>query len=107
MGGFGKTTLAKLVLKEEGVVKNFEKKMWVCVSEPFNLFNVAKAIIEQAEGEVPRSTEWEVMHQSLSKSVKGKRFLLILDDVWTNNPNHWDPLKASLDGLNLLFLCKP
>ncbi|KAL5725109.1 hypothetical protein ACHQM5_008289 [Ranunculus cassubicifolius] len=98
MGGFGKTTLAKLVLKEEGVVKNFEKKMWVCVSEPFNLFNVAKAIIEQAEGEVPRSTEWELMHQSLSKSVKGKRFLLILDDVWTNNPNHWDPLKASLDG---------
>ncbi|KAL5711151.1 hypothetical protein ACHQM5_021641 [Ranunculus cassubicifolius] len=98
MGGFGKTTLAKLVLKEEGVVKNFEKKMWVCVSEPFNLFNVAKAIIEQAEGEVPRSTEWELMHQSLSKSVKGKRFLLILDDVWTNNPNHWHPLKASLDG---------
>ncbi|KAL5702492.1 hypothetical protein ACHQM5_027705 [Ranunculus cassubicifolius] len=28
LGGFGKTTLAKLVLKEEGVVKNFEKKMW-------------------------------------------------------------------------------
>ncbi|KAL5719097.1 hypothetical protein ACHQM5_011922 [Ranunculus cassubicifolius] len=98
MGGFGKTTLAKLVLKEEGVVKNFEKKMWVCVSEPFDLFGVAKKIIEEAQGNVPSSIGWEAIHQCLCNSVKGIRFLLVLDDVWTKDPNHWNPLKVSLDG---------
>ncbi|KAF9598536.1 hypothetical protein IFM89_028068, partial [Coptis chinensis] len=47
-GGFGKTTLAKLVLKEEKVITTFEKKMWVCVSKPFDLVRVAREIIEQA-----------------------------------------------------------
>ncbi|KAL5711376.1 hypothetical protein ACHQM5_021840 [Ranunculus cassubicifolius] len=98
MAGFGKTTLAKLVLEEEEVVKAFKKKMWVCVSEPFDLFGVAKAIIEEAGKDVPSSNRWEVIHHWLSKSVKGERFLLVLDDVWTNDPKHWDPLKVSLDG---------
>ncbi|KAL5711427.1 hypothetical protein ACHQM5_021885 [Ranunculus cassubicifolius] len=98
MGGIGKTTLAKLLLKEEGVVAAFEKRMWVCVSEPFDPIGVAKAIIEEAKEDVQTMNQLEAVHQSLCKSLKGKRFILVLDDVWTENQEHWEPLKLALGG---------
>ncbi|KAL5717395.1 hypothetical protein ACHQM5_010401 [Ranunculus cassubicifolius] len=98
MGGFGKTTLAKLVLKDSRVIANFENMIWVCVSEPFDLIGAAKQIIVQAGGQVPAIDGWESLHRSLCDSLKGKRFILVLDDVWTHDPNLWNPLKVSLNG---------
>ncbi|PIA27583.1 hypothetical protein AQUCO_07600035v1 [Aquilegia coerulea] len=96
-GGFGKTTLAQMILKEEQVIANFEKTMWVCVSEPFDIAKVAKQIIEEAGSSVPDAVGWQAVHESLSKSVQGKCFLLVLDDVWTYNDEQWRQLKLSLD----------
>ncbi|KAL5707360.1 hypothetical protein ACHQM5_025417 [Ranunculus cassubicifolius] len=98
IGGLGKTSLAKMILNEERVNANFKTKMWVCVSEPFNLGSVAKAIIKEATGDGQESAEWEEVHRCLCQSVKGKQFLLVLDDVWTEDPNHWRQLKLALDG---------
>ncbi|PIA27067.1 hypothetical protein AQUCO_08300037v1 [Aquilegia coerulea] len=72
--------------------------MWVCVSEPFNLIEVTKAIIEQAKGSVPSVHAWDALHKCLCNSLKGKRFLLVLDDVWTEDNNDWTPLKLSFKG---------
>ncbi|KAL5707361.1 hypothetical protein ACHQM5_025418 [Ranunculus cassubicifolius] len=98
IGGLGKTSLAKMILNEERVNANFKTKMWVCVSEPFNLGSVAKAIIKEATGDGQESAEWEEVHRCLCQSVKGKQFLLVLDDVWTEDPNHWSQLKLALAG---------
>ncbi|KAF9621496.1 hypothetical protein IFM89_021800 [Coptis chinensis] len=96
--GFGKTTLVQLILKDKEVMKNFEKLMWVCVSQPFNLERVAKSIIEEATGNVPKTVAWQALHKSLSESVRGKKFLLVLDDVWTYDSEIWRKLRVSLDG---------
>ncbi|CDP04657.1 unnamed protein product [Coffea canephora] len=37
MGGQGKTTLAQLVLKNESIMKYFDEKFWVCVSDNFRV----------------------------------------------------------------------
>ncbi|CAB4272882.1 unnamed protein product [Prunus armeniaca] len=45
MGGIGKTTLAQLAYNDERVRNQFQNRVWVCVSNPFEI-KIAKAIIE-------------------------------------------------------------
>ncbi|KDO65297.1 hypothetical protein CISIN_1g046918mg, partial [Citrus sinensis] len=45
MGGIGKTTLARLIFNDNVVSAHFDKKIWVCVSEPFDDIRIAKAIL--------------------------------------------------------------
>ncbi|KAF9614647.1 hypothetical protein IFM89_019624 [Coptis chinensis] len=97
-GGFGKTTLARLILKEEEVTIAFEKTMWVCVSKPFDHTRIVKEIIEQAGEKIPDVVGWDALHKYLCESLRGKKFILVLDDVWTKDANDWNPLKFALDG---------
>ncbi|KAL9335585.1 hypothetical protein Peur_072766 [Populus x canadensis] len=98
LGGIGKTTLAQLAFNDSEVKAHFEKKIWVCVSIPFDEVRIAKAILEQLEGRTPDLVELQSLLQTVSESIKGKRFLLVLDDVWTENHRQWEPLKLSLKG---------
>ncbi|KAJ6882787.1 disease resistance protein RGA4 [Populus alba x Populus x berolinensis] len=97
MGGIGKTTLAQLAFNDAEVTAHFEK-IWVCVSDPFDEVRIGKAILEQLEGRAPDLVELQSLLQRVSESIKGKRFLLVLDDVWTENHGQWEPLKLSLKG---------
>ncbi|KAL5555556.1 hypothetical protein UlMin_037792 [Ulmus minor] len=96
MGGLGKTTLARLAFNYEKVKAHFEQRVWVCVSDPFDETKIARAIIEAIEGTAPNINELETLVQHVRKSIEGKKFLLVLDDVWTENQNKWEPLKLAL-----------
>nr|XP_034929777.1 putative disease resistance protein RGA3 isoform X2 [Populus alba] len=98
LGGIGKTTLAQLAFNDAEVMTHFEKKIWVCVSDPFDEVRIAKALLEELEGRAPDVVELQSLLQRVSESIKGKRFLLVLDDVWTENHRQWEPLKLSLKG---------
>ncbi|KAK9923427.1 hypothetical protein M0R45_031846 [Rubus argutus] len=88
MGGMGKTTLAQLAYNDENVKAHFEKSRWVCVSDPFDEIKIAKAII--GNDDTPISDELDALMQSVSKSMETKRFLLVLDDVWTEDIAEWE-----------------
>jgi hypothetical protein len=96
MGGLGKTTLAQLAYNADEIKTYFEKRIWVCVSHPFDENTVAKAIIEDLSGAAPNLVELEPLCKRISESIEGKKFLLVLDDVWEDNPRKWEPLKESL-----------
>ncbi|KAL4616403.1 hypothetical protein ACB092_07G196500 [Castanea dentata] len=68
IGGLGKTTLAKLVYHDEGVVSHFQLRMWACLQ----------------------------IH--LREHIKDKKFLLVLDDVWNEDDNKWIELIGLLLG---------
>lgn len=96
MGGIGKTTLAQLAYNADEIKTYFEKRIWVCVSHPFDEKTVAKAIIEDLSGAAPNLVELEPLCKKISEFIEGKKFLLVLDDVWEDNSRKWEPLKESL-----------
>ncbi|XP_062173764.1 putative disease resistance RPP13-like protein 1 [Alnus glutinosa] len=95
MGGIGKTTLAQLVYKDERVNKHFDLKAWVCVSDEFDLFRVTKTILEEAStATIADSKNLNLLQLTLKEKLKGKKFLLVLDDVWNENSADWELLST-------------
>ncbi|XP_027063680.1 putative disease resistance protein RGA3 [Coffea arabica] len=95
-GGSGKTTLAQLLFNNDKVQNHFELRNWICVSDPFDQNRVAKAILENAGKSPPGLLELEPLLQLLKETFSGKRFLLVLDDVWTEDDSKWKPFQYSL-----------
>ncbi|KAH9750803.1 hypothetical protein KPL71_014018 [Citrus sinensis] len=106
MGGIGKTTLAQLACNHDEVKRKFDKILWVCVSETFEEFRVAKAIVEVLDGRESHLAEFHSLLQHIYESIAGKSFLLVLDDVWDGNYLKWEPfyrcLKNGLHGSKIL-----
>ncbi|KAL9448531.1 hypothetical protein AB3S75_015925 [Citrus x aurantiifolia] len=106
MGGIGKTTLAQLACNHDEVKRKFDKILWVCVSETFEEFRVAKAIVEVLDGRESHLAEFHSLLQHICESIAGKSFLLVLDDVWDGNYLKWEPfyrcLKNGLHGSKIL-----
>ncbi|XP_047339606.1 putative disease resistance protein RGA1 [Impatiens glandulifera] len=100
IGGLGKTTLAQTVFNDEKIAKHFETKIWVCVSDEFDIQLVMKAILEEkAEA---RSEE---LQKKVREKLSGKRYLIVLDDVWNENLEAWEQLRSILDcGSNGAFV---
>ncbi|XVF26906.1 hypothetical protein REPUB_Repub14bG0060700 [Reevesia pubescens] len=63
--------------------------------DPFDEMRIAKAVLRTL-GVASKPTELNDILGEIHKSLVGKRFLLILDDVWTEDERKWQPLKYSL-----------
>ncbi|XP_034913265.1 putative disease resistance protein RGA3 [Populus alba] len=97
MGGLGKTTLAQMAYNEERVVQQFGLKIWVCVSTDFDVRRLTRAIIESIDGAPCGLQELDALQQRLQEKLNGKKFLLVLDDVWDDyGTDRWNKLKAVL-----------
>jgi len=96
MGGIGKTTLAKLVYNDLKVETHFEKRIWVCVSDPFDEITIAKAILEDLKESTQNLNKLQTLVKHVQESIRGKKFLLVLDDVWNEDSTKWEQLKDSL-----------
>ncbi|KAG5071052.1 hypothetical protein AAZX31_03G034300 [Glycine max] len=93
MGGVGKTTLAQLVYNDENLEEIFDFKAWVCVSQEFDILKVTKAIIEAVTGKPCNLNDLNLLHLELMDKLKDKKFLIVLDDVWTEDYVDWSLLK--------------
>ncbi|KAF2307973.1 hypothetical protein GH714_034496 [Hevea brasiliensis] len=98
IGGLGKTALSKLVYNDERVQNHFQLKMWVCVSEDFDIKNLIEKIIKCAtsDGENRSNLEVEQLQKILREKIGDKKYFLILDDVWNEDSMRWDPLQELL-----------
>ncbi|XP_042399571.1 putative disease resistance protein RGA3 [Zingiber officinale] len=97
MGGLGKTTLAQLVFNDEKVKAHFaSSKMWTVVGAEFDPAKIMKSVLQLATGAPVNISEIELVRQNLETALSGKRFLLVLDDVWNEDQEKWEVLKATL-----------
>ncbi|KAJ0716979.1 putative P-loop containing nucleoside triphosphate hydrolase [Helianthus annuus] len=92
MGGVGKTTLARLLYHEKQVKDHFELKVWVCVSDEFDSFRISKEIFEAMAKVNENLTNLNLLQEALGDHLRGKKFLLVLDDVWTESYADWETL---------------
>ncbi|KAM4105745.1 hypothetical protein ACB094_04G015400 [Castanea mollissima] len=100
MAGLGKTTIAKLVYNDKLVKKHFDEKIWVCVSENFDVKRILGEILEPLDHNCSGLENKNAILQHLQRKLQGKRYLLILDDVWDEDCEKWDSLRSSLLGIN-------
>ncbi|KAF8038097.1 hypothetical protein BT93_B0835 [Corymbia citriodora subsp. variegata] len=96
IGGLGKTALAQCVFNDEMVSKNFNLKMWVCVSDVFDMKKIVKNIIGCAKEKASNEVSMEELQIELRAKIDGKRYLLVLDDLWNDKPEEWLSLKKLL-----------
>jgi structure-specific endonuclease subunit SLX1 len=92
----GKTTVAQLVLKMKPVSTYFELKLWAHVSPIFDIERITSSIIESIEGFPFHCDNLNTLQMRLEKLLRGRRYLLVLDDYWSENWQQWDKLKRSL-----------
>ncbi|GLT39630.1 hypothetical protein SLA2020_138120 [Shorea laevis] len=107
MGGVGKTTLAQLVYNDEKVENLFELRVWVCVSDDFDVVRVTKILFQAVIKEGCHSKgDLNSLQLRLREELSGKKFLIVLDDVWNENYERWDvllrPFMAGAPGSKVL-----
>ncbi|PKU73589.1 Putative disease resistance protein RGA4 [Dendrobium catenatum] len=109
-GGMGKTTLLQHVYKDE-ITEEFDLKMWVCVSNNFDMKTVIEHMLESLYKKKPDVDSLDALQDMLRIAVGSKKFLLILDDIWVEEENQdinkWEkvfaPLAYGKIGSGILF----
>ncbi|CAL2267852.1 unnamed protein product [Prunus armeniaca] len=94
MAGLGKTTLAKSVYHEDEIGRRFTEKIWICVSIPFEVKSILSKILEHFKR--AGMQDKDAIIKILQEDLKGKRYLLILDDVWNEDSEKWNDLMSCL-----------
>ncbi|XP_059439163.1 putative disease resistance protein RGA3 [Corylus avellana] len=98
IGVLGKTILAKFVYNDHQIVEHFELRMWVYVSYSFHVTNIVKVILESATYTIQPAVEMNTLVGQLKEIIGGKKYFLVLDDVWNEDHEKWSELKEVLMG---------
>ncbi|XP_015883956.1 putative disease resistance RPP13-like protein 1 [Ziziphus jujuba] len=100
MGGIRKTTLAQLIYNDSVMELHFDFKVWVCVTNDFDIFNVTKTIAKKVitsqrfdNDDLKRdftsltfdNEDLDFLQVKLKEALKGRKLLLVLDDIWIEN----------------------
>ncbi|KAK4709295.1 hypothetical protein R3W88_030220 [Solanum pinnatisectum] len=94
LGGAGKTTLAKVVYNDEKMKNHFGLKAWYCVSEAYDALRKTKGLLQEIGSfDSKDDGNFNQLQVKLKEGLKGKKFLVVLDDVWNDNYSEWDNLR--------------
>ena len=98
MAGLGKTTLAQVIFNRYEAVQHFDLRIWVSVTVDFNYPRILEDIITSithTNGDLA-GLSMSIIEPRAVGLLAGKRFLLVLDDVWPVNYFQWEPLEKVL-----------
>ncbi|XP_016196346.2 disease resistance protein RPP13-like [Arachis ipaensis] len=93
MGGLGKTTLARKIYNNDKIKSMFPYCVWGFVSNYYSaqelLMSILK-LLDLPEEEYKYLTNPEQMKRKIRESMSGKKYLVVLDDIWYTQV--WDEL---------------
>jgi len=83
IGGIGKTTFARLIYNDPKF--NSYSMVWVHVSQRFDSNKIYMSIVLQLSRKESLANESKMIHSRLKKLLRGKKILIVLDDLWEDN----------------------
>ncbi|KAK4381660.1 putative disease resistance protein [Sesamum angolense] len=90
MGGIGKTTLAQNAFDHQHIVNRFDIRIWFTISQQYSVREILLKYFPKDE-ENKQGKSLAELGVSLHKHLFGKRYLIIMDDVWSIKA--WDDFK--------------
>ncbi|KAF3618489.1 putative late blight resistance protein -like protein R1B-14 isoform 2 [Capsicum annuum] len=90
MGGQGKTTIARKLYDDESVVSHFDVLAWCIISQTYNWRELLQDIFSRVTSSKDKGDKNDILADKLRKSLMGKRYLIVLDDMWDGMA--WDEL---------------
>ncbi|KNA22126.1 hypothetical protein SOVF_036910 [Spinacia oleracea] len=96
LGGVGKTALAKLVYHDEWVVRAFDIKLWACISHKFDMQKIMEDVVKSAVDDNLSGLSLGRTVEKLQKLLRGKKYFLVLDDIWVHDIAVWAEFKNIL-----------
>uniref|UniRef100_A0ACD5UK55 Uncharacterized protein n=1 Tax=Avena sativa TaxID=4498 RepID=A0ACD5UK55_AVESA len=97
LGGIGKTTLAQLIFND-AQFKDYNHRVWVYVSQVFDLKKIGNSIISQVLGKGSLNLDTrQLIDQCLKDLLKDKKILIVLDDLWETDNFQLVQLKLMLN----------
>ncbi|CAA3010143.1 late blight resistance homolog R1B-8 [Olea europaea subsp. europaea] len=93
MGGIGKTTLAHKVYIDKYIEYHFHICAWLTVSQEYSVREILLGLLDSMKIQIDGRSETDIyqLGELLYKKLKGRRYLLVMDDVW--NIEAWDGVK--------------
>ncbi|KAF3637486.1 putative late blight resistance protein -like protein R1A-3-like [Capsicum annuum] len=82
MLGLEKTTLSRKVYNNIFLVNYFDAKAWYDISQEYNRRTLLVEIFKQVRVDKNEIKEDVDIADELQKTLKGKRYLIVLDDIW-------------------------
>ncbi|KQJ86585.1 putative disease resistance protein RGA4 [Brachypodium distachyon] len=106
MAGMGKTALAQLVHEDSRVSVNFDYVVWVPQAVDLGAEAITTEILRSIG--FPARSRIDSMQYYLAEKLRGKKILLILDDVWEDESTEkWanlvSPLRSAMRGSKILL----
>ncbi|KAH0661081.1 hypothetical protein KY290_027052 [Solanum tuberosum] len=82
MPGSGKTTLAYKVYKDKSISSHFDLRAWCTVDQEHDEKKLLGTIFNQVSDSDSKLSENTGVADKLRRQLYGKRYLIVLDDVW-------------------------
>lgn len=93
MAGLGKTTLATNLYRDPFIEYHFHIRAWISVSQVYSkrdlLITMVTSVVPHISGIDQMSID--KLSDKLYKGLKGRRYLIVVDDVWESSA--WDDLR--------------
>ncbi|CAA2975424.1 late blight resistance homolog R1B-8 [Olea europaea subsp. europaea] len=93
MEGIGKTRLAENIYDDSLIVKRFHTRAWIRVSQNYHVQEMLISVLYSRRNLSHESYEndTEKLGEQLYKTLKGNRYLIVMDDVWDTKV--WDEVQ--------------
>ncbi|RLN35191.1 Disease resistance protein RGA2 [Panicum miliaceum] len=77
------SALIVYIFSSEAIKQEFKTKIWLSVTQQFDKVELLRSAVTQAKKEPAKGKDESFLEQTLTDSLSADKFLLVLDDVWS------------------------